>query len=132
MGDKEPVEEDDEVISYAEPSRGIYKKLVVRNNRLAGAIIVGDGPVVPALLRVYSESSAIPANRAELMFQGAPAVRRGVAASGPGHGADLQLQRRHEGADHRRACSEGRAAFEPCPTRRGREPAADRASPKCS
>ena len=27
MGDKEPVGEDDEVVSYSEPSRGIYKKL---------------------------------------------------------------------------------------------------------
>ena len=47
MGDKEPVGEDDEVVSYSEPSRGIYKKLIVRNDRLAGAIILGDGAVVP-------------------------------------------------------------------------------------
>ena len=47
MGIKDAVEEDDEVVSYAEPSRGIYKKLIVRNDRLAGAILIGDGAVVP-------------------------------------------------------------------------------------
>jgi NAD(P)H-dependent nitrite reductase large subunit len=69
MGDKDPVEEDDEVVTYAEPSRGIYKKLVVRNNRLAGAIVLGDGAVVPSLVRLFSESSVIPENRADLLFR---------------------------------------------------------------
>ena len=58
MGDKDPIEEDDEVVTYAEPSRGVYKKLVVRNNRLAGAIVIGDGAIVPSLLRLFGESSA--------------------------------------------------------------------------
>jgi hypothetical protein len=33
MGEKEPAGEDDEVVSYAEPARGIYKKLIVRQDR---------------------------------------------------------------------------------------------------
>ena len=47
MGVKDAIDEDDEVVSYAEPSRGIYKKLIVRNDRLVGAILIGDGPLVP-------------------------------------------------------------------------------------
>ena len=35
-------ERDDEVVTYVEPSRGIYKKLIVRDGRLAGAIVLGD------------------------------------------------------------------------------------------
>ena len=54
MGDKEPVGDDDEVVSYSEPSRGIYKKLIVRNGRLAGAIILGDGGIVPSLLQTFA------------------------------------------------------------------------------
>ena len=69
MGEKDPAEEDDEVVSYAEPSRGVYKKLVVRNNRLVGAIVIGDGAMVPSLLRVYSESTRVPDDRAELLFR---------------------------------------------------------------
>ncbi len=71
MGDKDPVEEDDEVVTYAEPSRGVYKKLVVRNNRLAGAIVLGDGAIVPSLVRLFGESSIIPENRADLLFRAA-------------------------------------------------------------
>ena len=71
MGDKDPIEEGDEVVTYAEPSRGVYKKLVVRNNRLAGAIVLGDGAIVPALLRLFGESSVIPENRADLLLRAA-------------------------------------------------------------
>jgi NAD(P)H-dependent nitrite reductase large subunit len=67
MGLKEP-EDDDEVISYAEPARGIYKKLIVRNNRLAGAIVIGDGAVVPFLSQAFAESTPLPATRSEALF----------------------------------------------------------------
>ncbi|MGB7219672.1 MAG: FAD-dependent oxidoreductase [Vicinamibacterales bacterium] len=69
MGDKEPVEEEDEVVSYAEPSRGIYKKLIVRNGRLAGAILLGDGAVVPSLVRAFAEAKLLTQDRSELLFQ---------------------------------------------------------------
>src|SRR5687767_9118624 len=68
MGDKEPVGDDDEVVSYSEPSRGIYKKLIVRNDRLAGAIVLGDGAIVPTLLQTFSTASPLTENRAELLF----------------------------------------------------------------
>ena len=68
MGDKEPVEDDDEVVSYSEPSRGIYKKLIVRNDRLAGAIVLGDGAIVPVLLQSFSAASPLTENRAEVLF----------------------------------------------------------------
>jgi ferredoxin-nitrite reductase len=68
MGDKEPTEDDDEVVSYSEPSRGIYKKLVVRNDRLAGAIVLGDGAIVPTLLQTFAAASPLTENRAELLF----------------------------------------------------------------
>jgi NAD(P)H-nitrite reductase large subunit len=68
MGEKEAAHEDDEVISYAEPTRGIYKKLIVRNNRLAGAIVIGDGAVVPSLLQAFADGNELSDNRAELLF----------------------------------------------------------------
>lgn len=74
MGDKDAVDEDDEVISYSEPSRGIYKKLVIRGNRLAGAIVIGDGAIVPSLLRAYSESIEVADDRAEVLFRAAAAA----------------------------------------------------------
>ena len=68
MGEREPLEEDDEVVSYSEPSRGIYKKLIVRNNRLAGAIVMGDGAIVPGLIQAFRESRPIIDSRAHLLF----------------------------------------------------------------
>ena len=74
MGDKDPIDEDDEVVTYAEPSRGIYKKLVVRNNRLAGAIVLGDGAIVPSLVRLFGEASVVPDNRVDLLFRAGAAA----------------------------------------------------------
>src|SRR6185369_10042675 len=68
MGDKDPVEEDDEVVSYAEPSRGIYKKLILRNNRLAGAIVMGDGAIVPGLVQAFRERLPLSESRIQLLF----------------------------------------------------------------
>ncbi len=68
MGAKEPIDDEDEVVSYTEPSRGIYKKLIVHGNRLAGAIIIGDGGVVPSLGQMFTEATPLVGNRAELLF----------------------------------------------------------------
>uniref|UniRef100_A0A455T9I1 Nitrite reductase [NAD(P)H] n=1 Tax=Thermogemmatispora argillosa TaxID=2045280 RepID=A0A455T9I1_9CHLR len=71
MGDKEPATYRDEVITYAEPTRGIYKKLIVREGRLQGAILLGDLPgSIPAarLVQLFHRGDPLPANRAELLF----------------------------------------------------------------
>ena len=82
MGDKEPVGDDDEVVSYSEPSRGIYKKLIVRNDRLAGAIVLGDGAIVPSLLQTFASGLPLAENRAEVLFHMAAApMARGAAAA---------------------------------------------------
>jgi nitrite reductase (NADH) large subunit len=66
-------------VTYAEPSRGIYKKLIVRDGRLAGAIVLGDGSIAPALLQAFDRGTRLPENRAEMLFplaaDGAPALR---------------------------------------------------------
>ena len=68
MGVKEAAEEDDEVVSYAEVRRGIYKKLIVRNDRIAGAIVIGDAGVIPSLTQAFHESTALSMNRSEVLF----------------------------------------------------------------
>src|SRR5687768_9659247 len=80
MGDKEPVGEDDEVVSYSEPSKGIYKKLIVRNDRLAGAIVLGDGAVVPSLLQTFASAMPLPANRVDVLFAQAAAPTKTAAS----------------------------------------------------
>jgi nitrite reductase (NADH) large subunit len=68
MGSKEPRDADDEVVSYVEPRRGVYKKLIVREDRLVGAIVMGDGAIVPTLLQAFGEGAPLGANRSELLF----------------------------------------------------------------
>ena len=68
MGLKEPVEEDDEVVSYAEVRRGVYKKLIVRGDRIAGAIVIGDAAAIPRLTQAFHEEAVLPPNRSEVLF----------------------------------------------------------------
>ena len=42
LGAKDALHTTDEVVTYAEPARGVYKKLIVRDGHLAGAILLGD------------------------------------------------------------------------------------------
>jgi len=69
MGDQDPTSASDEVVTYSEPSRGIYKKLVVRDGRLGGAILLGDAGAAPMLLQAFARGTELPDNRAELLFQ---------------------------------------------------------------
>jgi nitrite reductase (NADH) large subunit len=68
MGERVARDENDEEVIYSEPGRGIYKKLIVRNGRLAGAILLGDTANAPALLQAYDRGTILPENRAELLF----------------------------------------------------------------
>jgi NAD(P)H-nitrite reductase large subunit len=68
MGVKEPVEEEDEVVSYAEIRRGVYKKLIVRDDRIAGAIVIGDAAVIPSLTQAFHEATVLSMDRSEALF----------------------------------------------------------------
>jgi len=76
MGLIEPELESDEVVLFHEPKRGIYKKLVIRDDRLVGAIVLGDGLRAPLLMQLFDRSTPLPQERASLLFDlgGAPAA----------------------------------------------------------
>ena len=46
LGRKDPTDDKDEVITYADARRGIYKKVILRERLLAGAILLGDTGIV--------------------------------------------------------------------------------------
>jgi nitrite reductase (NADH) large subunit len=75
MGDKEPRSEEAELEHYSEPSRGVYKKLIIREGRLAGAILLGDGMAIPGVLRSFDRGQLLPQNRAELLFPTSAAAK---------------------------------------------------------
>ena len=59
---------EDEEIHYVEKSRGIYKKLLVRDGRLAGAILLGETSRGAHLLQLFDRGQLVPESRAELLF----------------------------------------------------------------
>jgi nitrite reductase (NADH) large subunit len=68
MGAKEPSGEEDEVVNYSEPRRGVYGKLIVRDGRLTGAILLGNSAASPALLQAFDREELLPEDRSQLLF----------------------------------------------------------------
>jgi len=67
LGDTDPRHADDEVIQVVEERRGVYRKLVVRAGRLAGAVLVGDTEAAAGLVRRFERGDPVPANRLDLL-----------------------------------------------------------------
>ena len=73
MGITEPRDEHDEVLQFAEPKRGTYKKLIVRDGRLVGGILMGEISKAAYLMQAFDRESPLPEERLALLFDlGAP------------------------------------------------------------
>jgi len=59
-----------EVLSYADPIRHVYKKLVVRDGVVTGAILLGDLATVGPLTQAFDRATPLPADRLHLLFRG--------------------------------------------------------------
>jgi nitrite reductase (NADH) large subunit len=68
MGLTEPKEERDEIIQFTEPRRGTYKKLIVRDGRLIGGILMGDISKAAYLMQAFDRDSPLPDERLSLLF----------------------------------------------------------------
>lgn len=60
----------DEVVQVFEDRRGVYRKLVVRGGRLAGAMLVGCTEAAPALVQMYDRDEPLPPNRLDVLATG--------------------------------------------------------------
>src|SRR5260370_29914334 len=66
----------DEVGQFAEPRRGTYKKLIIRDGRLMGGILLGDSSKAASLLHAFESNARLPDDRIHLLFDiGAPLKR---------------------------------------------------------
>jgi assimilatory nitrate reductase electron transfer subunit len=79
MGDTAPgladVEDGLEVVVYADPARHVYKKLVIRDDVLVGALLLGDTATAGPVTQAFERATPLPADRHGLLF----APRRGAA-----------------------------------------------------
>jgi len=74
MGIVEPQTPDDEVVQFSEPKRGTYKKLIIRDGRLVGGILLGDISKAAYLMQAFDRNTPLPEERLHLLFDiGAPA-----------------------------------------------------------
>jgi assimilatory nitrate reductase electron transfer subunit len=69
-----------EVLAFTDPSRGRYAKLVLRQDRLVGAILLGVGDAAGALTQLYDTGATVPRDRLSLML-GRAITRSGAAES---------------------------------------------------
>ena len=75
MGVTEATDERDEVVTFSEPKRGTYKKLIIRDGILIGAMMLGDLNKVAYLMQAFDRSAPLPEERLSLLFDiGAPPV----------------------------------------------------------
>ena len=68
MGITDAADPRDEVIQFTEPSRGTYKKLIVRDSRLVGGILMGDISKAAYLMQAFDRDSKLPEERLGLLF----------------------------------------------------------------
>ncbi|MGV9252522.1 NAD(P)/FAD-dependent oxidoreductase [Streptomyces sp. NPDC003697] len=66
FGEPEPGPGDD-VVQLADATRGTYRRVVVRDDRLVGGVLVGDVGTVGALARAWEGAEPLPADRGPLL-----------------------------------------------------------------
>ncbi|OWK46361.1 FAD-dependent oxidoreductase [Fimbriiglobus ruber] len=70
MGAVDAEQVDDEVVQIVEEKRGAYRKIIVRDGRLAGAVLVGDSSAAAVLVRLFDNRSPLPPDRLEVLSPG--------------------------------------------------------------
>jgi nitrite reductase (NADH) large subunit len=76
MGVTEAEDERDEVVTFAEPKRGTYKKLIIRDGILIGAMMLGDLSKAAYLMQAFDRGTPLPEERLSLLFDiGAPSTQ---------------------------------------------------------
>jgi assimilatory nitrate reductase electron transfer subunit len=85
IGELSCVEEDDlpddaELVTYSDSRRGVYQKLVLRDGRLAGAILLGDTRTAGTVAQLFERNAVAPEDRSALLM---PRRAYGAATAAP-------------------------------------------------
>lgn len=74
---------DTEVLSLTDPSRGRYAKLVLREDRIVGAVLLGSPEAAAAITQLYDRNARVPSDRLGLLLGRPESVGQEVAS--PAH-----------------------------------------------
>jgi assimilatory nitrate reductase electron transfer subunit len=58
----------DEVLSFSDAARGTYARLLIRDDRVAGAVLLGDNPSIGQVIQLFDRRAAVPADRRALLL----------------------------------------------------------------
>lgn len=61
-------DDEHEVVTVADPRRGHYAKLVVRDHRVVGAVLLGGGDVTGAVTQLFDTGDPVPVDRVALLL----------------------------------------------------------------
>jgi sulfite reductase beta subunit-like hemoprotein/bacterioferritin-associated ferredoxin len=70
MGETNASGPDCEVVSHLDPAGGVYRKLVIRSNQLAGAILLGTSDTGGRLQRLFKSSETLGGPAIDLLLNG--------------------------------------------------------------
>lgn len=72
MGETSPslddVEDGLEVVVYSDPGKHVYKKLIIRDDVLVGALLLGDTATAGPVTQAFERGTPLPADRHGLLF----------------------------------------------------------------
>jgi nitrite reductase (NADH) large subunit len=68
MGLTEPERDTDEHIIFSEPKRGVFKSVVIRDDKIVGATLLGDSKKLAFLQQAFDRGLPLPEERVELLF----------------------------------------------------------------
>ncbi|MFG1915681.1 FAD-dependent oxidoreductase [Micromonospora sp. NPDC048898] len=57
-----------EELTFADPSRGTYARLRIQDERLVGAILLGDNPAVGTVIQLFDRGHPVPTDRRALLL----------------------------------------------------------------
>ncbi|WP_030489627.1 FAD-dependent oxidoreductase [Micromonospora chokoriensis] len=57
-----------EELTFADPARGTYARLRIRDERLVGAILLGDNPAVGTVIQLFDRGHPVPSDRRALLL----------------------------------------------------------------
>jgi len=87
LGETRPMPRDSqgslEVVSFSDYARGVYKKVVLRDGKVCGAVLLGDVATVGNLMLAMDRGTKVPRNRLPLLFDGLTSAGEVDASSAP-------------------------------------------------
>jgi nitrite reductase (NADH) large subunit len=84
MGINTPQRDEDEFLVISEPSRGVHLSVVIRENRLIGATLLGDTRKVAFLTQAFDRGAPLPEERIRLLVDLSDGVEEAGIAEMPG------------------------------------------------